>query len=232
MRPPLTAASGPPVAGSSTGVVGEPGSKRGQQNSAASKRQVINDNRQQQGQQPNTNRTRGTPAAPLRWSAAANVHPAASLQNKGNWTRYKQHQIARLDVGRSRAVRVQQAGVKTDHSRPRQIGPRSVDGGSVSDSQADSAGSIPVTRSTRETRCCSWRFTNSTAPQATCLGPFQDDVNDLTAISGQSVCKPMVTDSHVSTGLSDRGSRSPIIRRWRGWATTAEPLEAAPRRPE
>ena len=28
-----------------------------------------------------------------------------------------------------------------------------MDGGSVSDSQADSAGSIPVTRSTREKRC-------------------------------------------------------------------------------
>src|ERR1019366_8100155 len=61
--------------------------------------------------------------------------------------------ISRPDVGRSRAVRVQQAGVKTDHSQPRQIGPRSVDGGSVSDSQADRAGSIPVTRSTREKRC-------------------------------------------------------------------------------
>src|ERR1035437_854895 len=57
----------------------------------------------------------------------------------------RQHQIARPGVGGARAVRVQQAGVKTDHSRPRQIGPRSVDGGSVSDSQADSAGSIPVT---------------------------------------------------------------------------------------
>src|ERR1035437_7751258 len=45
--------------------------------------------------------------------------------------------ISRPDVGRSRAVRVQQAGVKTDHSQPRQIGPRSVDGGSVSDSQAE-----------------------------------------------------------------------------------------------
>src|SRR5450759_5312534 len=66
----------------------------------------------------------------------------------------RQHQIARPGVGGARAVRVQQAGVKTDHSRPRQIGPRSVDGGSVSDSQADSAGSIPVTRSTRE-KCCS-----------------------------------------------------------------------------
>jgi len=65
----------------------------------------------------------------------------------------RQRQISRPDVGRSRAVRVQQAGVKTDHSQPRQIGPRSVDGGSVSDSQADSAGSIPVTRSTREKRC-------------------------------------------------------------------------------
>src|SRR5664280_881377 len=65
----------------------------------------------------------------------------------------RQHQIARPGVGGARAVRVQQAGVKTDHSRPRQIGPRSVDGGSVSDSQADSAGSIPVTRSTREKRC-------------------------------------------------------------------------------
>jgi len=65
----------------------------------------------------------------------------------------QQHQIARPGVGGARAVRVQQAGVKTDHSRPRQIGPRSVDGGSVSDSQADSAGSIPVTRSKREKRC-------------------------------------------------------------------------------
>jgi len=65
----------------------------------------------------------------------------------------RQHQIARPGVGGARAVRVQQAGVKTDHSRPRQIGPRSVDGGSVSDSQADSAGSIPVTRSTREKHC-------------------------------------------------------------------------------
>jgi hypothetical protein len=65
----------------------------------------------------------------------------------------RQHQLARPGVGGARAVRVQQAGVKTDHSRPRQIGPRSVDGGSVSDSQADSAGSIPVTRSTREKRC-------------------------------------------------------------------------------
>src|ERR1035437_7491462 len=65
----------------------------------------------------------------------------------------RQHQIARPGVGGARAVRVQQAGVKTDHSRPRQIGPRSVDGGSVSDSQADSAGSIPVTRSKREKRC-------------------------------------------------------------------------------
>ena len=68
----------------------------------------------------------------------------------------RQHQIARPGVGRSRAVGVQQAGVKTDHSQPRQIGPRSVDGGSVSDSQADSAGSIPVTRSTREKHCHSW----------------------------------------------------------------------------
>src|SRR5664280_1982419 len=65
----------------------------------------------------------------------------------------RQHQIARPGVGGARAVRVQQAGVNTDHSRPRQIGPRSVDGGSVSDSQADSAGSIPVTRSTHEKRC-------------------------------------------------------------------------------
>ena len=65
----------------------------------------------------------------------------------------RQHQIARPGVGGSRAVRMQQAGVKTDHSQPRQIGPRSVDGGAVSDSQADSAGSIPVTRSTREKRC-------------------------------------------------------------------------------
>jgi hypothetical protein len=65
----------------------------------------------------------------------------------------RQHQIARPGVGGARAVRVQQAGVKTDHSRPRQIGPRSVDGGSVSDSQVDSAGSIPVTRSKCEKRC-------------------------------------------------------------------------------
>jgi hypothetical protein len=70
----------------------------------------------------------------------------------------RQHQIARPGVGGARAVRVQQAGVKTDHSRPRQIGPRSVDGGSVSDSQADSAGSIPVTRSTREKRCRNSNF--------------------------------------------------------------------------
>jgi hypothetical protein len=70
----------------------------------------------------------------------------------------RQHQIARPGVGGARAVRVQQAGVKTDHSRPRQIGPRSVDGGSVSDSQADSAGSIPVTRSTREKRCRTGEF--------------------------------------------------------------------------
>src|ERR1035437_3213787 len=61
--------------------------------------------------------------------------------------------ISRPGVGRSRAVRVQQAGVKTDHSQPHLIDPRSADGGSVSDSQVDSAGSIPVTRSTREKRC-------------------------------------------------------------------------------
>jgi hypothetical protein len=53
---------------------------------------------------------------------------------------------------------VQQGGVNTDHSRPRQIDPPSVDGGSVSDSQADSAGSIPVTRSTREKRCSTSEF--------------------------------------------------------------------------
>jgi hypothetical protein len=81
-------------------------------------------------------------------SATANVRSAASLQDRdsGRGT----HQIARPGVGGSRAVRVEQAGVKTDHSQPRQIGPRIVDGGSVSDSQTDSAGSIPVTRSIRE----------------------------------------------------------------------------------
>jgi hypothetical protein len=62
----------------------------------------------------------------------------------------RQHQIARPGVGGARAVRVQQAGVKTDHSRPRQIGPRSVDGGSVSDSQTDSAVRISKTALTRE----------------------------------------------------------------------------------
>ena len=72
--------------------------------------------------------------------------------------------ISRPGVGRSRAVRVQQAGVKTDHSQPRQIGPRSMDGGSVSDSQADSAGSIPVTRSTREKRCSTDELDGSSPP--------------------------------------------------------------------
>jgi len=53
-----------------------------------------------------------------------------------------------------RAVRVQQARIKSGHPPLRQIGHGSTDRGSISDSQADSAGSIPVTRSKCE-KCCS-----------------------------------------------------------------------------
>src|SRR5450759_1406528 len=53
-----------------------------------------------------------------------------------------------------RAVRVQQARIKSVHPPLRQIGHGSTDRGSISDSQADSAGSIPVTRSKCE-KCCS-----------------------------------------------------------------------------
>ena len=68
------------------------------------------------------------------------------------------------NIGGSRALRVQLARVKIGHSPLGQIRPRSLNRGSMSDSQVDSAGSIPVTRSTREKRCHSWGFTNSTSP--------------------------------------------------------------------
>ena len=111
----------------------------------------------------------------------------------------RQHQISRPDVGRSRAVRVQQAGVKTDHSRPRQIGPRSVDGGSVSDSQADSAGSIPVTRSMLEYRCSRTVFESSgSLPNpyfGLCLGHCGPQLStprdSLISFRGRSACSVM-----------------------------------------
>jgi hypothetical protein len=56
------------------------------------------------------------------------------------------------DGGGSRALSVQLAGAKIGRSRLRQIRHGSLDRGSISDSQADSAGSIPVTRSIREKR--------------------------------------------------------------------------------
>ena len=78
----------------------------------------------------------------------------------------------------SRALRVQLARVKSGHSPPSQIRPGSTDRGSVSDSQADSAGSIPVTRSTHEKRCRSWGFVKSFSPISVGLGPLQSTVDD------------------------------------------------------
>ena len=52
-----------------------------------------------------------------------------------------------------RAVRVQQAGINTDHWAPRHTWTPEHARTHVWVSQADSAGSIPVTRSTREKRC-------------------------------------------------------------------------------
>jgi hypothetical protein len=45
-------------------------------------------------------------------------------------------------------------------------------------SQADSAGSIPVTRSTREKRCSSCGFADSTFPISIGLDHSDDDSND------------------------------------------------------
>ena len=70
---------------------------------------------------------------------------------------HQQHELRRL-APQQPEVRATSGGLPC---RPRQIGPRSVDGGSVSDSQADSAGSIPVTRSKHEKWCHSWGFVNS-----------------------------------------------------------------------
>jgi hypothetical protein len=57
----------------------------------------------------------------------------------------------------------------------------------ISDSQADSAGSIPVTRSTREKRCRSWGFVKSVAPLP--VGPAHPraPLDDQWAIRGPSV---------------------------------------------
>jgi len=39
-------------------------------------------------------------------------------------------------------------------------------------------GSIPVTRSTREKRCRSWRFVKSISPSSFGLGPLQSTADD------------------------------------------------------
>ena len=116
----------------------------------------------------------------------------------------RQHQIARPGVGGARAVRVQQAGVKTDHSRPRQIGPRSVDGGSVSDSQADSAGSIPVTRSTREKRCNTSESVDSRPLPIRAFGPCAGHI-------GPQISTPRHSSS-VQKDAQLVPSRSPAVR--------------------
>src|ERR1019366_147458 len=112
--------------------------------------------------------------------------------------------ISRPDVGRSRAVRVQQAGVKTDHSQPRQIGPRSVDGGSVSDSQADSAGSIPVTRSIREQRCNTSESVDSRPLPIPAFGPCAGHI-------GPQISTPQHSSS-VQKDAPPVPSRSPAVR--------------------
>ena len=76
-------------------------------------------------------------------------------------------------------------------------------------SQADSAGSIPVTRFTRETPCRSWGLTNSTSPLSIGLGPGQSTVNDPCAIRGpQTPCQhppsgPTTLDLHGFSDLVD-----------------------------
>ena len=80
------------------------------------------------------------------------LHPLRSGHKAGE-RRESSLATDRPDVGGTRALRVQQSRVKTGHSPPGQIRPRERRSRAVSDSQADSAGSIPVTRSIREKRC-------------------------------------------------------------------------------
>ena len=63
-------------------------------------------------------------------------------------------------------------------------GPRSTDHGPRQVSQADSAGSIPVTRSTPEKRCRSWRFTNFTSSLHADLAYDKRALNDRRTIHG------------------------------------------------
>jgi len=55
---------------------------------------------------------------------------------------------------------------------------------SSNSSQADSAGSIPVTRSTHEKRCSNWVFVHVTPRLGVRLGPFGGSVIDQWAIRG------------------------------------------------